>query len=174
MNLDELLAMQRPRASGGKQPLGAQYTAKDFQLEVLEKLAETQALAESLSESWQKEVAALRDQNKSAKLDVRSLIAISAIALSIAGYVIQDARTSSRQDAEIETTKARVTSLERIAATNTEARIRSEVELKELREGQGEIKQLLLQHESHTAILYRESRNRHSPGGNHSQQEGEQ
>jgi hypothetical protein len=155
MNLDELLAIQRPRASAGKQPPGSQYTAKDFQLEVLEKLAETQAVAQSLSESWKKEVEAIKSQSRTPKIEFRNLITIGAIALSIAGYVIQDARNSSRQDTELETTKARVATLERIAATTTEARIRSEVELKELRDGQVEIKQLLQQHESHTTNLYR-------------------
>ncbi|MBI1739868.1 MAG: hypothetical protein HY233_03035 [Acidobacteriales bacterium] len=174
MNLDELLAMQRPRVSAGKQLPGAQYTARDFQLEVLEKLAETQALAASLSESWRNELRAIKEQNRTAKLDTRSLIAMGAIAVSIAGYVIQDARNTSRQDAEIETTKTRVTSLEKIAATTTEARIRSEVELKELREGQEEIKQLLLQHGNNTANWSRERRSRNVPSGNHSTQEGEQ
>ena len=37
----------------------------------------------------------------------------------------------------------RVMSLEKITATNTEARVRSEVELDELRQGQAEIKELL-------------------------------
>lgn len=151
MNLDDLLALQRPRASAGKHPAG-QDSVKDFHAEVLERLAQNQVLAQSLAESWRNEVAAIKEQNKG-KLDLRSFVAIGAIALSIAGYVIQDARNSSRQDSEIETTKARVTNLERIAATNTEARVRSEVELNELRQGQAEIKQLLLQHESHTASL---------------------
>ena len=62
--------------------------------------------------------------------------------------MVQDARNSSRQDAEIEMTKARVSNLERIAATNTEARIRSEVEFKALREGQEEIKHMLERHDS--------------------------
>ena len=151
MNLDDLLALQRRRTSAGKHPAG-QDSVRDFQAEVLERLARNQALAEALTESWRTEVAAIQEQGKG-KLDLRSMVAIGAIALSIAGYVIQDARNSSRQDSEIETTKARVTNLERIAATNTEARVRSEVELNELRQGQAEIKELLLQHESHTANL---------------------
>ncbi|HYA24100.1 MAG TPA: hypothetical protein VEF05_08055 [Terriglobales bacterium] len=47
-------------------------------------------------------------------------------------------------------TKARVGNLEKIAAANTEARIRSEVEFKALREGQEEIKRMLEQHDSQT------------------------
>jgi hypothetical protein len=54
-------------------------------------------------------------------------VALAAVALSITGYVVQDARNSSRQDTEIEATKARVQRLEQIATTNTEARIRTEV-----------------------------------------------
>ena len=60
---------------------------------------------------------------------------------------IQDARNTSRQDAEIEATKARVQRLEQIANTNTEARIRTEVQLGELRDGQNEIKALIQAHD---------------------------
>ena len=85
-----------------------------------------------------------------AGLDFKTITALGAIVLSLAGYVIQDARNSSRQGSEIEMTKVRVTDLERIATTNTEARIRLEVELGDLREGQAEIKRLLLAHEDQT------------------------
>lgn len=155
MNLDDLLALQRPRAAASRPASASQYNIKDFQIEVLEKLAETQALAQSLAESWPKELAAIREQSKSSRLDLKSLVAMAAIAVSIAGYVIQDARNSSRLDSELEAAKARLTNLERIAATNTEARVRSEVELNALRQGQAEIKELLLEHESHTAKLMR-------------------
>ena len=77
------------------------------------------------------------------RFDGRTLVAIGAIALSMTGYVLQDARNTSRRDAEIETMKARVTRLEEIAATNTEGRVRNEVELGELREGQAEIKHMI-------------------------------
>jgi len=153
MNLDDLLALQNPRPTTSKQPATGQYNVKDFQIEVLEKLAETQALAQTLAESWRGEIAAIREQSRPGKLDLRSLVAMAAIAVSIAGYVIQDARNSSRLDSEIEAAKARLTNLERIAATNTEARVRNEVELNALRQGQAEIKQLLLEHESHTERL---------------------
>jgi hypothetical protein len=153
MNLDEFLGMQKPRAAAGKPPPPAeqQYTAKDFQLEALGKLAEIQALTESLTEAWGNEARASKEESKLPKLDGRALIALAAILLSIAGYVIQDARTSSRQDTEIEATKVRIGNLERIEAVTSEARIRSEVELKELHSGQEEIKQLLEQHEGHTS-----------------------
>ena len=93
------------------------YSAKDFQLEVLDRLEEMRSFAEALDES---------------------LIA----------YVIQDARNTARQDSEIEATKARVQHLEQIATTNTEARIRTEVQLGELRDGQNEIKLLIQAHDS--------------------------
>ena len=64
------------------------------------------------------------------------------------GDVWNDARNSARQDNEIEATKARVVRLEQIAATNTEGRIRTEVELGELREGQAEIKALIQAHDN--------------------------
>ena len=61
---------------------------------------------------------------------------------------IQDARSAARQETEIESTKARVQRLEQIAATNTEGRIRTEVQLGELREGQERIKAMILAHDS--------------------------
>jgi len=93
-----------------------------------------------------------------AKFDLKTLTALGAIVLSVAGYVIQDARNSTRLDAEIEATKVRVTNLEKIATANTEARIRSEVELGELREGQAEIKRMLQQHEDESRALRRGQR----------------
>ena len=59
-----------------------------------------------------------------------------------------DARNSARQESEIEATKSRVVRLEQIATTNTEARIRTEVQLGELRDGQNEIKALIQAHDS--------------------------
>jgi hypothetical protein len=58
-----------------------------------------------------------------------------------------DARNSARQDTEIEATKARVVRLEQIAATNTEGRIRTEVQLVGLRDGQAEIKAPIQAHD---------------------------
>ena len=101
-----------------------------------------QITAESLEESWDKKVEAVRDQ-RLVKFDSRALIALLAIALSVTGYAIQEARNTARQDSEIESTKARVVRLEQSAATNTEGRIRTEVQLGELREGQAEIKTLI-------------------------------
>ena len=121
---------------------GTQYSAKDFQLEVLDRLAEVQDFAASLEQSWEKKLEAVKEQ-RLLKFDSRALIAMGALALSISGYVIQDARNSARQDSELAATEARVQRLEQIAATTTEARIRTEVQLGELREGQNEIKALL-------------------------------
>jgi hypothetical protein len=116
-----------------------------------------QALTGELHESFRLEVGKNREQNRLLRFDGRTLVAVGAIALSITGYVLQDARNTSKRDAEIETTKARVTSLERIAATNTEGRIRTEVELGELREGQAEIKALIQAHDSAGKKSLRES-----------------
>lgn len=121
---------------------GTQYSAKDFQLEVLDRLAEVQDFAASLEQSWEKKLEAVKEQ-RLVKFDSRALIAMGALALSISGYVIQGARNSARQDSELAATEARVQRLEQIAATTTEARIRTEVQLGELREGQNEIKALL-------------------------------
>ena len=126
---------------------GTQYSAKDFQLEVLDRLAEVQDFAASLEQSWEKKLEAVKEQ-RLLKFDSRALIAMGALALSISGYVIQDARNSARQDSELAATEARVQRLEQIAATTTEARIRTEVQLGELREGQNEIKALLEPHNS--------------------------
>lgn len=131
---------ERP-ASGGA------YTAKDFQLEVLDRLEEMREQAAELEESWDRKLEAVKEQ-RLLKFDSRMLIALGAIALSISGYVIQDARSTARQDSEIESTKARVLRLEQIAATNTEGRIRTEVQLGELREGQNEIKALIQAHDA--------------------------
>jgi len=153
MNLDDFLGIQKPRGGGGKQPAAGQYTAKDFQLEVLGRLEEMQAMNQSMLESWSEELKTIKSQGIFARFDSRAVIALGAIAVSITGYVIQDARNGSRQDSEIEMTKARITNVERTEATNTEARVRTEVELKALREGQEEIKLMLERHENHTNSL---------------------
>jgi hypothetical protein len=145
--MNDLLGRLKPGSVGSKQARGAAYTTKDFQLEVLDQLAEVQELAKSLKEGAANEIARNKDPRGLLRFDGRTLVAIGAIALSLTGYVLQDARNSSRRDAEIETTKARVTTLEGIAATNTEGRIRMEVELGQLREGQAEIKALIQQHD---------------------------
>jgi hypothetical protein len=134
----------RQRHRGGEERPGemGQYTAKDFQLEVLGKLAEMQSQTEALEESWNSKLDAVKEQ-RLMKFDSRTLIALGAIGLSLTGYVIQEARNTARQDNEIETTKARVVRLEQISAANTEGRIRMEVQLGELRDGQAEIKALI-------------------------------
>jgi hypothetical protein len=147
MSEESLVNRLRHRAAAEKVANSAQYTAKDFQLEVLSQLAEVQTLAESMEKNWLDELKSIRDQ-RLLKFDSRTLVALGAVILSVAAYVIQDARNSARQDAEIETTKTRITRLEQIAATNTEARIRTESQLQELREGQSEIKVLIQAHDS--------------------------
>jgi hypothetical protein len=145
--IDEgLLNRSRQRVGSGKQPLVARHTDHDSQFEMLDKLTHFEASLASFNE----DLKAIKSRSETRKLDARTIVAILAIALSLAGYVVQDARNSSRQDAEIEMTKARVSNLERIAAANTEARIRSEVEFKALREGQEEIKRMLERHDSLT------------------------
>jgi len=138
----------RPRRAGAEKVAPVvPYTAKDFQLEVLGKLEEVQDLAESLKESWSSRLESAQEK-RLVKFDSRTLIALGAVALSVAGYVIQDARNTARQESEIETTKARVVSLEQIGTTNTEARIRTEVELGELRDELAEIKVLIVAQEN--------------------------
>lgn len=143
---DAILNRQRVRTAE-RAPSGVQYTAKDFQLEVLDRLEEMQELAAGLEGSWDKKLEAVKEQ-RLLKFDSRALIALGAVAISIAGYVIQDARSTARQDSELESTKARVLRLEQIAATNTEGRIRTEVQLGELREGQNEIKAMIQAHDT--------------------------
>ena len=139
MNEDDV-EKARGLSGGGKQGRAGPYTAKDFQFEVLGQLAEVQALTEALQESVADDLKKGREQNNLLQFDGRTLVAVGAIALSLTGYVLQDARNTSKRDSEIETMKARVVRLEQIEATNTEGRIRSEVELRELQEGQVEIK----------------------------------
>ena len=138
----------RPRRAGTDKAVPvAPYTAKDFQLEVLGKLEEMQNLAESLEESRSSRLDTVQEK-RLVKFDSRTLIALGAVALSVAGYVIQDARNTARQESEIETTKARVVTLEQIGTTNTEARIRTEVELRGLRDELAEIKVLIVAQEN--------------------------
>ena len=146
MSDSTVLTRQRFRNGAERSPAPAPYSARDLQLEVLERLEEMHDFTASLEESWAKKLEAVKEQ-RLLKFDSRTLIALGAIALSISGYVIQDARNSARQDSEIEATKARVIRLEQIAATNTESRIRTEVQLGELREGQNEIKALIQAHD---------------------------
>jgi hypothetical protein len=144
MSENSLMETAQASSTGGdRHSRTAPYTAKDFQLDVLGQLAELQELTEGLRESVAREQKKNQESNSLLKFDGRTLVAIGAIALSLTGYFLQDARNSSKRDEEIETTKARVVDLERIAAINTEGRIRSEVQLGELREGQAEIKALI-------------------------------
>jgi hypothetical protein len=145
MNEDDLAGKQTSGIT--KQSRALPYTTKDFQLEVLGQLTEMQALTQALQESIKSERKASQEQERLLRFDGRTLVAIGAIALSLTGYMLQDARNSSKRDAEIETTKARVTTLEGIAAANTEARIKNQVELGELRKGQAEIKELIQAHD---------------------------
>jgi len=141
---DRVLNVPKARVPTGKQSLVARHTDQDSQLEMLSELRQLEASLESVKD----DIKAVKSRGEGRKFDARTIVAICAIALSLAGYVVQEARNSSRQDAEIEMTKARVSNLERIAAANTEARIRSEVEFKALREGQEEIKRMLERHDS--------------------------
>jgi soluble cytochrome b562 len=146
MSEANILNRQRLRGISERPASNLPYTAKDFQLEVLDRLDEMQSSAAALEESWNQKLEAVKEQ-RLLKFDSRALIALGALALSIGGYVIQDARNSAKQDSEIESTKARIMRLEQIAATNTEGRIRTEVQLGELREGQNEIKALIQGHD---------------------------
>ena len=81
----------------------------------------------------------------------------SAISLiNCRAYANRDARNTARQDSELAATQARVQRLEQIAATTTEARIRTEVELGELREGQNEIKVMLQAHDNASRRMSRQ------------------
>lgn len=135
---DEEEPIRARSAGGAKQARAVPYTSKDFQLEVLGQLAEVQELTESLREALQLEIKRSREQNKLLRFDGRTLVAIGAIALSLTEYVLQDARNSSRRDAEVETLKSRVLQLEEVAEANTEKRVRLEVQLGEVRETQAE------------------------------------
>jgi hypothetical protein len=146
MSEESLLNRLRSRTVE-KASAGTQYTARDFQLEVLAQLTELQNLAEATEKNWREELKSIKDQ-RLLKFDSRTLVAVGAVALSILGYIVQDARSTARQESEIESTKARVVRLEQIASTNTEGRIRTEEELAKLREGQAEIKAMIQSHYS--------------------------
>jgi hypothetical protein len=144
MNEDYSERARHPSAD--KKVETAQYTAKDFQLEVLGRLGEMQDATAALEESWNKKLESFREQ-RSLTFDSRTLLALGALVLSTAGYVIEDARNGAKQASEIEATKARVVLLEQIAATNSEVRIRTEVQLSELRDVQVQIKTLIQAHD---------------------------
>jgi hypothetical protein len=127
-----------------QQPLVVRHVDGDFQHEVLERLSHLEAASRVA------QLGSEFERGGKTRFDPKMMAAIGAICLSITGYVIQGARNSSRQDVELETMKVRLTNLERIATTNTEARIRTEVQLGELQKGQGEIKELIERHESDT------------------------
>lgn len=141
---EEVVFQKQKQRGGGEKAI--QYTIKDFQLEVLDRLSEMQRVTEGLQKA-QQEVELQSKARGIPRFDAKAVVALGAIVLSVAGYVIQDARNSARQDSEIESTKARVVHLEQIAATNTEGRIRTEVELGELRQGQIEIKAMIQAHD---------------------------
>lgn len=143
MNEDDELVRGRPGSAAVKQARAVAYTSKDFQLEVLGQLAEVQALTEGLQEALKVEVKRNHEQNKLLRFDGRTLVAIGAIALSLTEYVLMDARNSSKRDAEVETMKARVAQLEEVATANTEKRVRIEVQVGELRDGQEEMKRVI-------------------------------
>jgi hypothetical protein len=148
VRMHEDSALNRGKGRCMERVVGAsQYTSRDFQLEVLDRLAEMQVFATSLEQSWEKKLEAVKEQ-RLLKFDSRALIAMGALALSIGAYVVQDARNSARQDSEIASMQARVQRLEQIAATTTEARIRTEVQLGELRDGENEIKAMLQAHDN--------------------------
>jgi soluble cytochrome b562 len=145
---ETLVSRLKPRAATGKQQLVVRGAPDDSQPEVHSKLTHL----ESSLASVEAELKAIKGREPK-RWDARTLVTLAAIALSITGYVIQDARNSSRQDAEIEMMRVRIVNLEGIATANTEARIRTEMELKGLREGQEDIKRLLQQHDSHTRVM---------------------
>jgi hypothetical protein len=151
---DGLVNRSRQRVGSGKQPLVARHTDQDSQLEMLDKLTHLEASLASVKD----DLKAVKSRSEGRKLDGRTIVALVALALSIAGYVVQEARNSSRQDAEIETAKARLAVVERIQAINSEARVRTEVELQQLRQGQEEIKRLLERHDSQTRAAVQRNR----------------
>jgi len=104
---DDYILKQRHRGAGERPAAGIPYNAKDFQLEVLDRLEEMRSFAEALDQSWDRKLQAVKEQ-RLLKFDSRTLIALGALALSIGAYVIQDARNTARQDSELEATKARV------------------------------------------------------------------
>jgi hypothetical protein len=149
---DPVLNKPRQRASSGKQPLVVRGAREDSLPEILDKLSQLESSLASVKE----DLKAVTSRGESKKLGIQTLVALTAVALSIAGYVIQDARNASRQDTEIESAKARLAVVERIQAVNTEGRIRMEVELQQLRQGQEEIKRMLERHDIQTRNMVRQ------------------
>jgi hypothetical protein len=135
--------VEKTKAAGVQAARTAPYTAKDFQLEVLGQLAEMQAVTDALRDTVTNEFKRRQDESRLLRFDGRTLVAIGALALSMTGYVLQDARNSTRRDADIESAKARLTNLERSEAANSEGRIKTEVRLGELRDDIAELKAMM-------------------------------
>jgi hypothetical protein len=144
-HVDDTL-VSKPRQRVSRQALVVRPAEQDSPREVLDKLAHLEASLTSVKG----DLGVVKSRGEARKLDARTVAALGAIVLSIAGYVIQDARNTSRLDAEIEMSKTRIANIERVVTANAEARIRTEMELKALREGQDQIRLLLERHDSHT------------------------
>lgn len=142
----------KERASFAKQPLVVRHSEQESELD---DFGEQLQRLEEMTNAMRVSARPAPENRQFTRLDGKALVALGAIMLSIAGYVIQDARNTSRQDTDMEATKIRLTNLEKIAATNTESRIRNEVELGELRQGQAEIKDMLRAHEDETTKVLR-------------------
>jgi hypothetical protein len=146
-----ITSQSRPQSNSGERSLVVRHAEDKSELEdVLQRLERLEKAPETPLTASRK-----AEHGEASRFDLRTMAAVAAILLSMAGYVVEDARNTSRQDAEIESTKVRVTNLEKIANANTEARIRTEVQLGELKEGQSEIKQMIRAHEDQTAKILR-------------------
>jgi len=144
---------RRPRAASGKQALVVRQAGEpedDPLQDILERIKRLETAPKAQGKGSD------RDPAPAPRFELKTIVAIAAILLSLTGYMIEDARNTSRHDAEIEATTMRVTNLEKIANANTEARIRTEVQLGELREGQQEIKDMLRTHDNLTLKALRE------------------
>jgi hypothetical protein len=70
MNDDNILR-QRHKAAMERSGPSVPYSAKDFQLEVLDRLAEMRSFAEALDESWNKKLQAVKERGYSSSTAVR-------------------------------------------------------------------------------------------------------
>lgn len=80
----------------------------------------------------------------------RILTVVLSCLVAAGGFLAGEIKSQQAQDFEIRELENRVSSLEKIAAVNSEARIRTEEKLSDNRETLKRIEQLLEQHEQET------------------------
>jgi len=104
---NDFRSQSRQRASSGKQSLVVRHADEKQQMDdVLERLERLESVSKPPGNEPKD-----GEHSPAIKFDLKTIVAICAIFLSMTGYVIEDARNTSRQDAEIESSKMLVSNI---------------------------------------------------------------